>query len=110
MEIIQSFIQELLSNNGYPDIENKSLSNIINKLKKEEKKLKKSKRDVEKLTKFYNQQIKMPQKKTNLKKKPPVLAPNEVSHSKMGCMSCGTMETVNNDLAREVFENKCKAE
>lgn len=52
----------------------------------------------------------MPQKKANLKNRSPVLAPNEVSHSKIGCLSCETMETVNNDLARELFENKCNAE
>ncbi len=57
------FIHELLSNDGYPGIDNKSLSNMINKLKIEEKKLKKNKRDVEKLAKFYNQQIKLPQKR-----------------------------------------------
>ena len=53
-------IQSLLEQNGYPFVKQRSLRTLIDRLRKTEKNLKKSKRNDSKLQKFYNRQFVAP--------------------------------------------------
>ena len=87
-------IQSMVS--GDPDMNEMSVQRMMDRLKAMEKKLKKSKRDNEKLEEFYESEVKLPSKKNE---KPHLIKSDS-------CESCQVLRQTNKDLANENLELK----
>ena len=85
-------IQDILEENGYPFVNVRSLRTVIDRLKKTEKTLKKSKRNENQLQAFYNSQF-----------VPPKAA---ATKNKQQCTLCEELKSRVNDLQTEVAEER----